>query len=161
MRTMSSRPNGRDLSSLVLHRDDKIATLGEQTSPLRFNPLRRSASSPLRQGDNSKADTSVYPYDSRIQVYFSKQNRHGVEQQQVSVPIEEKEQKCLSVCAIRCRQCVKRVLLFPILERQTQATSKRRMSDVTQDGLPSAHFEHTVVVTKDGYQILTGDDNFE
>ena len=32
---------------------------------------------------------------------------------------------------------------------------------ITQDGLPSAHFEHTVAVTKDGYQILTGDDNFE
>ena len=32
-----------------------------------------------------------------------KTNRHGVEQQRVSVPIEEKEQKCLSVCAIRCR----------------------------------------------------------
>ena len=32
---------------------------------------------------------------------------------------------------------------------------------ITQDGLPSAHFEHTVVVTKDGYKILTGDDNFE
>ena len=32
---------------------------------------------------------------------------------------------------------------------------------IKQDGLPSAHFEHTVVVTKDGYQILTGDDNFE
>ena len=32
---------------------------------------------------------------------------------------------------------------------------------ITQDGRPSAHFEHTVVVTKDGYQILTGDDNFE
>ena len=32
---------------------------------------------------------------------------------------------------------------------------------ITQDGFPSAHFEHTVVVTKDGYQILTGDDNFE
>ena len=32
---------------------------------------------------------------------------------------------------------------------------------VTQDGLPSAHYEHSVVVTKDGYQILTGDDNFE
>lgn len=27
----------------------------------------------------------------------------------------------------------------------------------TEDGLPSAHFEHTVVVTKDGYQILTGE----
>ena len=25
------------------------------------------------------------------------------------------------------------------------------------DGSPSAHFEHTVVVTKDGYQILTGE----
>lgn len=32
---------------------------------------------------------------------------------------------------------------------------------VTQDGLPSAHYEHSVVVTKNGYQILTGDDNFE
>ena len=32
---------------------------------------------------------------------------------------------------------------------------------ITQDGSPSAHFEHTVVVTKNGYQILTGDDNFE
>ena len=32
---------------------------------------------------------------------------------------------------------------------------------ITQDGLASAHFEHTIVVTKDGYQILTGDDNFE
>ena len=27
----------------------------------------------------------------------------------------------------------------------------------TDDGLPSAHFEHTVVVTKNGYKILTGD----
>ena len=27
----------------------------------------------------------------------------------------------------------------------------------TEDGLPSAHFEHTVVVTKDGYKILTGE----
>lgn len=26
---------------------------------------------------------------------------------------------------------------------------------VTQDGLPSAHFEHTVLVTEDGYEILT------
>ena len=32
---------------------------------------------------------------------------------------------------------------------------------ITRDGLPSAHYEHTVVVTKNGYQILTGDDNFE
>ena len=30
---------------------------------------------------------------------------------------------------------------------------------VTEDGQPSAHFEHTVVVTKDGYEILTGDKN--
>ena len=28
---------------------------------------------------------------------------------------------------------------------------------VTEDGMPSAHFEHTVVVTDDGYEILTGD----
>ncbi len=27
----------------------------------------------------------------------------------------------------------------------------------TDDGLPSAHFEHTVAVTKEGYQILTGE----
>ena len=27
----------------------------------------------------------------------------------------------------------------------------------THDGLPSAHFEHTVLVTKDGYEILTGE----
>ena len=27
----------------------------------------------------------------------------------------------------------------------------------TDDGLPAAHFEHTVVVTKDGYEILTGE----
>ncbi len=27
----------------------------------------------------------------------------------------------------------------------------------TQDGLQSAHFEHTIVVTKDGYEILTGE----
>ena len=27
----------------------------------------------------------------------------------------------------------------------------------TEDNLPSAHFEHTIVVTKDGYQILTGE----
>lgn len=26
---------------------------------------------------------------------------------------------------------------------------------VTEDGLPSAHFEHTILVTKDGYEILT------
>ena len=28
---------------------------------------------------------------------------------------------------------------------------------VTLDGKPSAHFEHTVLVTKDGYEILTGE----
>ena len=27
----------------------------------------------------------------------------------------------------------------------------------TDDEMPSAHFEHTVLVTKDGYQILTGE----
>ena len=32
---------------------------------------------------------------------------------------------------------------------------------ITRDGKPSAHYEHSVVVTKDGYDILTGDDNFE
>ena len=29
----------------------------------------------------------------------------------------------------------------------------------TEDLSPSAHFEHTVVVTNDGYKILTGVDN--
>lgn len=28
---------------------------------------------------------------------------------------------------------------------------------ITEDGSPSAHYEHTVVVTEDGYQILTGE----
>lgn len=28
---------------------------------------------------------------------------------------------------------------------------------LTEDGMPSAHFEHTVAVTKDGYEILTGE----
>lgn len=32
---------------------------------------------------------------------------------------------------------------------------------VTRDNKPSAHFEHSIVITKDGYKILTGDDNFE
>ena len=31
----------------------------------------------------------------------------------------------------------------------------------TQDGSPSAHFEHTIIITRDGYEILTGDDNYE
>lgn len=32
---------------------------------------------------------------------------------------------------------------------------------VTGDSKPSAHFEHTIVVTDDGYEILTGDDDYE
>ena len=32
---------------------------------------------------------------------------------------------------------------------------------ITRDGMPSAHYEHTVIVTEDGYEITTGDDNFE
>lgn len=32
---------------------------------------------------------------------------------------------------------------------------------ITGDNLPSAHFEHTIVVLEDGYQILTGDDKNE
>ena len=32
---------------------------------------------------------------------------------------------------------------------------------ITADSSPSAHFEHTVVVTEEGYEILTGDDNYE
>lgn len=32
---------------------------------------------------------------------------------------------------------------------------------VTGDNKPSAHFEHTIIVTRDGYEILTGDDNYE
>ena len=29
---------------------------------------------------------------------------------------------------------------------------------ITRDNKPSAHFEHTVLVTDDGYEILTGDE---
>ena len=65
-----------------------------------------------------------------LQKVILKRKPAPFEQQRVSVPIEEQEQKCLSVCAIRCRECVKRVLLFPRLERQTQATNDVR---------PSAH----------------------
>ena len=32
---------------------------------------------------------------------------------------------------------------------------------ITRDKKPSAHFEHTIIVTRDGYEILTGDDNYE
>lgn len=32
---------------------------------------------------------------------------------------------------------------------------------ITGDNKPSAHFEHTVIVTESGYEILTGDDNIE
>ena len=32
---------------------------------------------------------------------------------------------------------------------------------ITRDNKPSAHFEHTIIVTRDGYEILTGDDNYE
>ena len=32
---------------------------------------------------------------------------------------------------------------------------------ITGDNLPSAHYEHTIVVLEDGYQILTGDDKNE
>ena len=63
-------------------------------------------------------------------IVISKRNPAPFEQQRVSVPIEEQEQKCLSVCAIRWWECVKRVLLFPRLERQTRAANDVR---------PSAH----------------------
>ena len=32
---------------------------------------------------------------------------------------------------------------------------------ITGDNKPSAHFEHTVIVTEDGCEILTGGDNIE
>ena len=32
---------------------------------------------------------------------------------------------------------------------------------ITGDNKPSAHFEHTVIVTESGFEILTGDDNVE
>lgn len=32
---------------------------------------------------------------------------------------------------------------------------------ITGDNKPSAHFEHTVIVTESGFEILTGDDNIE
>jgi len=36
-------------------------------------------------------------------------------------------------------------------------TDENDWTIVTEDGRPSAHFEHTVVVTDDGYEILTGE----
>ena len=34
-------------------------------------------------------------------------------------------------------------------------TNGKSTTIVTEDGRPSAHYEHTVLVTKDGYEILT------
>ena len=39
-----------------------------------------------------------------LQKVMSKRSPAPFEQQRVSVPIEEQEQMCLSVCAIRCRE---------------------------------------------------------
>ena len=69
-----------------------------------------------------------------------KRNPAPFEQQRVSVPIEEQEQKCLSVCAIRYRECVKRVLLFPRLERQTQAANERRTRNIRRISEPRSEW---------------------
>ncbi len=45
----------------------------------------------------------ICPYN-HLQKVMSKRNPAPFEQQRVSVPIEEQEQKCLSVCAIRSRE---------------------------------------------------------
>ena len=88
------------------HGDNTFRDIGQADPAPTITPSATSLLSslvPLRQGDNCNADTSVYPYDCSHTKVISKTNRHGVEQQRVSVPIEELEQKCLSVCAIRCR----------------------------------------------------------
>ena len=69
-------------------------------------------------------------------IVISKRKPAPFEQQRVSVPIEEQEQKCLSVCAIRCWECVKRVLLFPRLERQTQASRERQTRNIRRISEP-------------------------
>ena len=48
---------------------------------------------------------------------------------------------------------------FPILE--TTSNENGDVVIVTGDNKPSAHFEHTIIITRDGYEILTGDDNYE
>lgn len=57
---------------------------------------------------------------------------------------------------------IKEGMVFAVEPMLNLGTAKVWMLDdgwtiETQDGKPSAHFEHTVVVTKDGYQILTGE----
>lgn len=49
------------------------------------------------------------------------------------------------------------IAVEPMLNLGTREVSmiEDNWTIVTDDGLPSAHFEHTVLVTKDGYEILT------
>ncbi len=47
--------------------------------------------------------------------------------------------------------------MFNLGARYISMTDQDDWVIVTEDGLPSAHFEHTVLVTKDGYEILTGE----
>lgn len=59
---------------------------------------------------------------------------------------------------------IKEGMVFAIEPMLNLGTSKIFLLDddwtiITQDNKPSAHFEHTVLVTKDGYEILTGDDS--
>lgn len=52
------------------------------------------------------------------------------------------------------------IAIEPMLNLGTRHVCMTDQDDwviVTEDGCPSAHFEHTVLVTKDGYEILTGE----
>ena len=52
------------------------------------------------------------------------------------------------------------IAIEPMLNLGTRHVCMTDQDDwviVTEDGYPSAHFEHTVLVTKDGYEILTGE----
>ncbi len=52
------------------------------------------------------------------------------------------------------------IAVEPMLNLGSKDVSLTDQNDwviVTADGSPSAHFEHTVLVTKDGYEILTGE----
>lgn len=61
-----------------------------------------------------------------------------------------------------CGPVIKEGMVFAVEPMLNLGTADIYMLDdgwtiETDDGRPSAHFEHTVVVTKDGYQILTGE----
>ncbi len=49
------------------------------------------------------------------------------------------------------------ICIEPMINRGTWEVdvADNEYTIITKDGLPSAHFEHTILVTKDGYEILT------